>query len=279
MTIKEVEERTGLARSNIRFYEREGLIRPLRNEQNGYRAYSEADVTALERIAYLRTLGVSIEEIRALIGGGAELRAVLEARETALEAEIDRLKDAQLRCARMLADRELSFATLDTARYLSKPREYWRLHGPSLRPDCASFISLWGSFAVWTALALLCLLMAVCSYGSLPPAIPVMWSGGEISSEAPRAAIFAYPLACVVIRLVLRPLIGERLGRSGAYTPAVAEYLTNFLCFAALTVEAFTLLYLAGAMRHVQAVLLADAAAGLGLLIRGMARADIRVRR
>lgn len=28
MTIKEVEEKTGLARSNIRFYEREHLIEP-----------------------------------------------------------------------------------------------------------------------------------------------------------------------------------------------------------------------------------------------------------
>lgn len=32
MTIKEVEERTGLARSNVRFYEKERLIEPARNE-------------------------------------------------------------------------------------------------------------------------------------------------------------------------------------------------------------------------------------------------------
>lgn len=32
MTIKEVEERTGLARSNIRFYEKERLIEPARND-------------------------------------------------------------------------------------------------------------------------------------------------------------------------------------------------------------------------------------------------------
>ena len=31
MTIKEVEERTGLTRSNIRFYEKEKLIEPSRN--------------------------------------------------------------------------------------------------------------------------------------------------------------------------------------------------------------------------------------------------------
>lgn len=35
MTIKDVEERTGLARSNVRFYEKEKLINPSRNEGNG----------------------------------------------------------------------------------------------------------------------------------------------------------------------------------------------------------------------------------------------------
>ena len=41
MTIKDVEERTGLSRSNIRFYEKEKLIEPSRNESNGYRDYSK----------------------------------------------------------------------------------------------------------------------------------------------------------------------------------------------------------------------------------------------
>ena len=37
MTIKEVEKLTGLSRSNVRFYEKEKLIVPVRNERNGYR--------------------------------------------------------------------------------------------------------------------------------------------------------------------------------------------------------------------------------------------------
>ena len=41
MTIKDVEERTGLSRSNVRFYEKEKLVEPSRNESNGYRDYSE----------------------------------------------------------------------------------------------------------------------------------------------------------------------------------------------------------------------------------------------
>ena len=43
MTIKEAEERTGLARANIRYYEDQGFFSPTRGE-NGYRNYSEEDV-------------------------------------------------------------------------------------------------------------------------------------------------------------------------------------------------------------------------------------------
>ena len=60
MTIKEVEGLTGLSRSVIRFYEKENLINPKRNEKNGYREYEEKDLDDLKKIAYLRTLGLSV---------------------------------------------------------------------------------------------------------------------------------------------------------------------------------------------------------------------------
>lgn len=78
MTIKEVEQRTGLTRSNIRFYEKEQLIIPARNEGNGYREYSEEDVSNLKKIAYLRTLGISIEDIRKLLKKEADLFDVVK---------------------------------------------------------------------------------------------------------------------------------------------------------------------------------------------------------
>ena len=74
MTIKEVEQQTGLPRSIIRFYEKEGLIAPQRNEENRYRAYSQADVDRLVRIAFLRTLDIPLEEIRSIIEGRKTLR-------------------------------------------------------------------------------------------------------------------------------------------------------------------------------------------------------------
>ena len=64
MMIKEAEERTGLTRSNIRFYEKEKLIEPSRNDQNGYREYSEEDIEKLKKIAFLRTLEICTQITR-----------------------------------------------------------------------------------------------------------------------------------------------------------------------------------------------------------------------
>lgn len=37
MRINEVERRVGVTKKNIRFYEEEGLLKPGRNAENGYR--------------------------------------------------------------------------------------------------------------------------------------------------------------------------------------------------------------------------------------------------
>ena len=65
MTIKEMEELSGIPRANIRFYEKEGLIAPQRNA-NGYRNYSEEDLNTLKRIRLLRMVHISLEDIKAL---------------------------------------------------------------------------------------------------------------------------------------------------------------------------------------------------------------------
>ena len=98
MTIKDVEERTGLSRSNIRFYEKEKLIEPLRNESNGYRDYSENDVENIKKIAYLRTLGISIEDIRSIISEKVTLQEMLEKQKEVLKNQITDLNKAKLMC-------------------------------------------------------------------------------------------------------------------------------------------------------------------------------------
>ena len=92
MNIKEIEERSGLTRANIRYYEQEGLIAPVRRE-NKYRDYSEEDLETL-----LRSLGFSLEEIRRLQSGEADFAAAMRERSAALESEGQRLLAARNVC-------------------------------------------------------------------------------------------------------------------------------------------------------------------------------------
>ncbi len=115
MTIKDVEERTGLSRSNIRFYEKEKLIEPSRNENNGYRDYSENDVENIKKIAYLRTLGISIEDIRSIIAQKVTLQETLEKQNEVLKSQIIDLHKAKLMCEKMLDEESINpelFTTL-----------------------------------------------------------------------------------------------------------------------------------------------------------------------
>ena len=97
MNIKEIEERSGLTRANIRYYEQEGLIAPARRE-NKYRDYSEEDLETLLRVALLRSLGFSLEEIRRLQSGEADFAAAMRERSAALESEGQRLLAARNVC-------------------------------------------------------------------------------------------------------------------------------------------------------------------------------------
>ena len=93
MKINEVERLVGITKGNIRFYEKEGLLAPGRNSENGYRDYSEADVVWLKKIKVLRMLDVPLEEIARLKAGTLTLEDAmgrhliqLERRQANLEA-------------------------------------------------------------------------------------------------------------------------------------------------------------------------------------------------
>ena len=76
MRTGEVEKLTEVKEANIKFYEREGLIKPRRNE-NGYRDFSDEDVKIINRIKTLRMLDVPIPEIKKLFDGDVQLEEVL----------------------------------------------------------------------------------------------------------------------------------------------------------------------------------------------------------
>lgn len=67
MKIGELAERTGLATSRIRFYERIGLLKAARRQANGYRSYPDDAVLTLKLIATGQRAGFSLDELRALL--------------------------------------------------------------------------------------------------------------------------------------------------------------------------------------------------------------------
>ena len=126
MKIKDVEERTGLSRSNVRFYEKEKLIEPSRNESNGYRDYSENDVENIKKIAYLRTLGISIEDIRSIISGKVTLQETLERQNEILNSQITDLNKAKRMCEKMLGEESISYEKLQVEQYVTELQDYWK---------------------------------------------------------------------------------------------------------------------------------------------------------
>ena len=65
--IGELAQRTGLAPSRIRFYERIGLLRAVERQENGYRSYPDDAVLALKLIAAGQRAGFSLDELRTLL--------------------------------------------------------------------------------------------------------------------------------------------------------------------------------------------------------------------
>ncbi|MEO6625795.1 MAG: MerR family transcriptional regulator [Burkholderiaceae bacterium] len=58
---------SGVTAANIRFYERQGLLRPGERSSNTYRSYSDSEVHQLRFIRLCRTMDMSLEEVRTLL--------------------------------------------------------------------------------------------------------------------------------------------------------------------------------------------------------------------
>jgi DNA-binding transcriptional MerR regulator len=65
--IGEAAARSGVSTANIRYYEREKLLSPPGRSTNSYRVYSDEDVHRLRFIRLLRTMDLSLDEVRTLL--------------------------------------------------------------------------------------------------------------------------------------------------------------------------------------------------------------------
>ena len=175
-------------------------------------------------------------------------------------------------CERMLEAGDISFDELQVENYVTDLNTYWNDNKPVFKLDSVSFLSIWGSLMIWTMITSLCFLIGILSYAKLPAEIPVQWDHGMAVSFMDKKFIFVYPLACIVIRIFLRPAIYVRLLRNTPHGELITGYLTNYMCFIALSVEVFSILFVYGLAASVVTVLAADTVVLIGMLIVGITK-------
>lgn len=87
MLRNEVEEKTGLTRKAVEYYEEKGFIQP-KKLGNGYRDYSDEDVRILSEISMLRKVGLTIMDIEEFLSYGKNILSdILRKKEYRLEVE------------------------------------------------------------------------------------------------------------------------------------------------------------------------------------------------
>ena len=124
MTIKELEDRTGMDRGTVRFYDKEGLLSPER-KTNGYREYSEEDALTLDKISLLRQLGLSLEMIRAVQRGELPLGVALDRQADTLLTRREEA-DRALSISRTIREEGASYQTLQPQKYKAQlPPPAW----------------------------------------------------------------------------------------------------------------------------------------------------------
>ena len=118
MRIQDLEKRTGLERATIRFYEREGLIKPVRTE-NGYRDYSPEDVNQLMKIKLLRQLDFSLEQIKEMRKGTVSIAEAMTGQLSYLKEQSDATLRAFELC-REIMESGTDYLGLNAQHYLKK---------------------------------------------------------------------------------------------------------------------------------------------------------------
>ena len=85
MHIHEACRLSGTTKKAVEYYCQKGLLNPQLSE-NGYRVFSPEDADRLKKISLLRSLGVSVEEIRELLeGNDSAFQKIIEKQERALQ--------------------------------------------------------------------------------------------------------------------------------------------------------------------------------------------------
>ncbi len=93
MTIKEVAEKFDMTNDTLRYYEKVGLVGPVKKNSSGIRDYSEEDLKRIEFIKCMRSAGISIEVLKKYVDLYDEGESTKLERQHLLEEEQDKLEE------------------------------------------------------------------------------------------------------------------------------------------------------------------------------------------
>jgi MerR family transcriptional regulator, aldehyde-responsive regulator len=109
MTIAQVADQFDVSVDTLRYYERIGLIPPVRRTGGGQRDYSENDLRWVEFIKCMRGAGVSIETLAEYVALFQKGKESIQARKALLLAQRQQIADriAELAAAQARLDKKL----------------------------------------------------------------------------------------------------------------------------------------------------------------------------
>lgn len=87
MKISEFAKKAGVTIKTLIYYDKIGLLKPLKKNNSVYRVYCEKDFLRLEQIATLKFIGLSLKEISKILDetGEKELADIINIQKNALE--------------------------------------------------------------------------------------------------------------------------------------------------------------------------------------------------
>ena len=86
MTTHEIEEMLEIAKQTLIYYEKEGFITPQRNSNN-YHNYLKKELDILELVLLLRSMEISIDEIKLILNNQFSIRDALKTKKSLLKIQ------------------------------------------------------------------------------------------------------------------------------------------------------------------------------------------------
>ena len=127
MKIKEISEKHNITPDTLRYYERVGLIPPVKRDKNGNRIYKEEDVRWIEFIKCMRSSGITIqgliEYVNLFMQGDETIQArkeLLEEQRKQLILKKQEIEDALNKLDKKIENYDINCVNKEKRYYLNK---------------------------------------------------------------------------------------------------------------------------------------------------------------